>query len=114
MPSHIPNLKAIFEVVRDSETAYTLAREAFEAFTTVYDKLVRQTMWVKDENAQGILAKASGYSARVAMVLHALEQAVLFVGNEATSWSTDISANAVSVQLRSLNTATSRSSLCWA
>ena len=82
----------IFEVVRDahdSETAYTLAEEALAAFTTVHDNFVSQKMRVKDENAQGILAKARGYLARVAMVLHALEQAVLLVRNEATSWSTE-------------------------
>ena len=81
MPTHIPSLKTLLEIIRNNtmrmgETIYHLDGQAFEEFAKVHDDLVRKKTCAKNENAQGILSKSRGYAARIAMVLHVLEQAV--------------------------------------
>ena len=59
---------------------------------------MRRKTRAKNENAQGILSKTRGYAARIAMVLHVLEQAVqIAVAIEGTlpHWTTGISEHAV-------------------
>ena len=103
MPTHIPSLKTLFEIIRNNtmrmgETIYHLDGQAFEEFAKVHDDLVRKKTCAKNENAQGILSKSRGYAARIAMVLHVLEQAVqIAVAIEGTlpHWTTGISEHAV-------------------
>ncbi len=49
-----------------SAEMYTLEGEAYELFRTCHDELKQKT---KDENVQGILSKARGYLARIAMTV---------------------------------------------
>ena len=55
-------------------------------------------MLAQDENVQGVLSKARGYTARLSMVLHCLEQATSRVINDTASqpaWDLEITTQAV-------------------
>ncbi len=77
---------------------YTLEGEAYELFRTCHDELVQEKQKTKDENVQGILSKARGYLARIAMIVHCLEQAIGISDIEDDAcppWSTNVSTKAV-------------------
>lgn len=99
MPSDTPDLQQIFTIIADNhqqQIQYTLQGEAYSAYRDIHDKLVRQKLHSKHENAQGILSKARGYCARIAMVIHCLEQALqLFDSTHTTPWNSNISLEAV-------------------
>ena len=79
-----------------AETTYTFDEQAFEAFAEVYDDLVRKKMQATNENAQGILSR--DYAARIALLMHALEQAVEVAGcsdDTPPQWCTAIKENSV-------------------
>ena len=105
MPEDIPNLKAIFCEVRDQHLqtkCYSLNGDAYKAFEQAHDNLVRQKMIAQDENVQGVLSKARGYTARLSMVLHCLEQAVSRVISQSFDdtasqplWDLEVTAKAV-------------------
>ena len=78
---------------------YTLEGEAYDAFRSAHDKLVDLKMGTQDEDLQGIYAKARGYTARLAMVLDVLEQAVAMVVNTGTTsitWRSAVTPSSVS------------------
>ena len=101
MPQDIPKLEEIFYEIMEqhrSHRLYILQGPSYAAFQKIHDDLVRQKLKWQDENAQGILSKARGYVARIAMIIHSLEQALQrvmygFVAEEA--WDTSISTSAV-------------------
>ena len=101
MPEDIPDLKAIFCELRDQHRQtkhYSLNDDAYKAFEQAHDNLVRQKMLAQDENVQGVLSKARGYTARLSMVLHCLEQATSRVINDTASqpaWDLEITTQAV-------------------
>ena len=101
MPEDIPDLKAIFCELRDQHRQtkhYSLNHDAYKAFEQAHDNLVRQKMLAQDENVQGVLSKARGYTARLSMVLHCLEQATSRVINDTASqpaWDLEITTQAV-------------------
>ena len=101
MPEDIPDLKAIFCELRDQHRQtkhYSLNDDAYKAFEQAHDNLVQQKMLAQDENVQGVLSKARGYTARLSMVLHCLKQATSRVINDTASqpaWDLEITTQAV-------------------
>ena len=97
MPSDTPNLEQISKNIADNheETlTYTLEEEAYATYREAHDKLVAAKLRTSNENAQGILSKARGYVARIAMIIHCLEQSLQ---SEVEEWETKISPRAVKV-----------------
>ena len=77
---------------------YTLENEAYEAYEGIHDELVKMKLKTHNENAQGILSKARGYAARIAMIVHALEQALERITTDSTPsdyWMTTVTKMAV-------------------
>lgn len=77
---------------------YTLDGNAFDEYHKIHDDLVEMKLKTTNENAQGILSKARGYAARIAMIVHVLEQALerLYTLPTTTSeWKTSVSVTAV-------------------
>ena len=100
IPSNIPSLKGIYTLLRtihSSPRTYVLVGNALDTYREYHDQLVRRQSRQVDENIQGILSKARGYTARLAMILFALEQTLThIIEGECdvcpnTSWSFDIS-----------------------
>ena len=59
---------------------YAINDEAPETFEAYHDNLVTRQSRQHNENIQGILSEARGFTARLSMVLFALEQAIEFAG----------------------------------
>ena len=92
IPTDKPDLKRIFSLlmtVHKAKQMCTLEGEAYDLYRETHDELVREKLERADENVQGILSKARGYVARIAMILHCLEQAM------DRNWETVVSPNAV-------------------
>ena len=90
MPSDTPDLLEIFETIaknHDDTLIYTLENEAYTAFKDIHDRLVKEKSKSTNENAQGILSKARGYVARIALVIHCLE---LSLSASSPRWETKI------------------------
>ncbi len=74
--------KEVFEWIMEvhcspEEHIYHLSENGMSAFTSFHDDIViRRQCIPDDENRRGVLSKAKGQLARVALVLHAIEQAV--------------------------------------
>ena len=116
MPSDTPNLLEIFETIADNHEdtlTYTLENEAYTAFRDIHDRLVEDKLKTTNENAQGILSKAGGYVARIALVIHCLE---LSLSESSPRWDTKISVDAVkaATAIQSFSTLTSRNLSCLA
>ena len=82
-----------------SSVQYNFADGAYEACRKAHDKLVDLKAATTNEDLQGVYAKSRGYVARVAMIIYALEQAVLVVGTDNTAniptWMAAIDVSAV-------------------
>jgi len=79
MPLNTPDLQEIFLKIADNHQemqVYNLEGDAYCAYRETHDKLVEDKLKSTNENAQGILSKARGYCARIAMVIHSLELAL--------------------------------------
>ena len=76
-----------------------LVGDALDTYTDYHDQLVRRQSRQVDGNIQGILSKARGYKARLAMILFALEKTLThIIEGECdvcpnTSWGFDISSS---------------------
>jgi len=84
VPDTVPklaNIYAILQLVHNKHMEYTLEGDAYTAFEAGHDSLVDRKQAADDENIQGILSKAKGYMAQLAMILFALEQAIEYLGN---------------------------------
>ena len=95
-----PDLFAIFLAVYDNHhdhQIYTLEGDAYAVYRATHDRLVHERLRSTNEDVQGILSKARGYCARIAMVIHTLEQALQSINQPDTpsSWTTDVSVKAV-------------------
>lgn len=81
MDESVPNLTLIFRILRhvhaEKEVCYKLSDSAFESFIVYPDQLcMRKQSIVDDEERRGILSKVKGQYSRLAMVFHALHQAL--------------------------------------
>ena len=99
MPVDTLSLKRIFEKLCEAHKTnreYTLEGDAYDEFQLVHDSLVREKLRATNENVQGILSKARGYVARLAMIIHCLEQTMCpnSEGDD-VQWNTTISKKAV-------------------
>lgn len=76
---------------------YTFDSTAHEEYNNLHDELVREKLKTSNEKAEGILSKARGYTTRIAMIIHTLEQALHRVNHplEETCWQTAISNDSV-------------------
>ena len=76
----IPNLKRVYQMIKDlhtSHTTFTFDPEAQAKLEQYHDELKRRKLAIpNDENRRGIIAKAIGQMARVSMILHVLDFAV--------------------------------------
>ena len=100
IPSNIPSLKGVYTLlctIHSSPHTYVLIGDSLETYREYHDQLVRRQSQQLDGNIQGILSKARGYTARLAMILFALEQTLThIIEGECdvcpnTSWSFDVS-----------------------
>lgn len=90
VPDTIPKLKDIYQVLHAAHKEpqqYTLHGDAYTAFETAHDAIVNRKQATDDENIQGILSKSKGYTARLAMILHALEQTISHLDSQSTDQS---------------------------
>lgn len=79
IPSHLPSLENVYTILRRNHCQpieYVFTDEALEIFEAYHDNLVTRQSKQHNENIQGILSKARGFTARLCMVLFALEQAI--------------------------------------
>ena len=78
-------LKEVLDTIKDvhkdkHEIIYTLSEDGMSVFTSFHDDIVlRRRCIPDDENRHGVLSKAKGQLARIALALHILEQAVHMV-----------------------------------
>ena len=109
----LPSLDTIFRIIRMmhvDKLVYTMNEEAMANFVIYHDSLVERKKGIPDdENCRGVLSKAKGQFARIAMVLHVLNQAVKVaqtlhlleqtnkeaIVEHCSDWSTDIGVYAV-------------------
>ena len=79
IPSDLPSLENVYTILRRyhcQPIEYTINNEALETFEAYHDNLVTRQSRQHNENIQGILSKARGFTAQLSMVLFALEQAI--------------------------------------
>ena len=86
---------------------YTFTPGGMEAFRNFHDDIVAKRAAVPfDENRRGILSKATGQLARIALVAHALEQAAAVVDHASahtSSWSFAITNDTVEHAIHLMN-----------
>ena len=103
-------LKEVLDTIKDvhkdkEEIIYTLTEDGMSVFTSFHDDIVlrRQTI-PDDENRRGVLSKAKGQLARIALALHALEQAVHMLHTTTQEeWSFTIDAQTVNQAVELMN-----------
>ena len=79
IPSHLPSLENVYTILRRfhcKPIEYVIINEAMETFEAYQDNLVTRQSKQHNENIQGILSKARGFTARLTMVLFTLVQAI--------------------------------------
>lgn len=80
MDPAIPKLDVIFKHIKSAHSVkgqYFYSAEAQRYFITIHDELcTRKLEIIDDEDRRGVLSKAKGQLARLAMIIHCLEQAV--------------------------------------
>ena len=80
MDATMPSLDLILRIIRmmhADKLVYSMNEEAMANFVVYHDGLVERKKGIPDdENRRGVLSKAKGQFARIAMVLHVLNQAV--------------------------------------
>ena len=106
-------LKEVLDTIKDvhkdqDEIIYTLSEDGMSVFTSFHDDIVlRRQSIPDDENRRGVLSKAKGQLARVALALHSLEQAVhmLHCQNTITpqEWSFNIDEQTVNQAVELMN-----------
>ena len=85
MDPTVPDLKAIFGAIQSAHkesVMYTFNTQGREAFIAAHDELCDRKLSIPDnEDRRGIISKFKGILARIAMVLHALENGINKVTN---------------------------------
>ena len=99
MPADTPDLLQTFLAVYNNHkdaVTYTLEGEAYMEYQQTHDQLVHEKLRSNNEDVQGILSKARGYCARIAMVIHSLEQALQSIHHEyeQQNWDSNVSIKA--------------------
>ena len=98
MPSDTPDLLqtflAVYDIHHDRQT-YKLEVDAYAKYRQTHDRLVHERLSSKNEDVQGILSKTHGYCASIAMVIHALEQALQIHQDTSDPWNSIVSIIAV-------------------
>ena len=88
MDSSVPCLKAAFKRIREAHREmvnYTFQEEGRQAYIAAHDHLCdRKQAIPDDEDRRGIISKAKGQLARLAMILHVLKMAL----DDVDDWST--------------------------
>ena len=78
--SSLPSLTLLFRIIRiahSDEKLYTLNDDATKEFYRHHDNMVDQEKeWKEDNSRRGVLSKAKGQCARLALVFHAIDQAL--------------------------------------
>ena len=99
MDPTVVRLEDIFRKIKYAHQdmiVYTFDREAQAAFIRAHDELCSRKISIPDdEDRRGILTKARGQLARIAMILHSLEQAVELSMNDSCSSGEESEWNAV-------------------
>ena len=104
MDPAVVKLENIFRRIKyshqDKMATYTFDDAAQAAFIEAHDKLCTRKLQIPDdEDRRGILSKARGQLARIAMIIHALEQAIQTPINEdcpnIADWNTTVEENSV-------------------
>ena len=100
MPADTPDLLqtflALYENHKDNVT-YTLEGDAYTEYAQTHDLLVHDKLQSNNEDVQGILSKARGYCARIAMVIHSLEQTLQSIYHDESDfedWDSKVSVKA--------------------
>ena len=100
MPPDTPDLLKLFLSVyknhKENHT-YTLEGEFYSEYRKLHDRLVSDKLRSNNEDVQGILSKARGYCARIAMVIHSLEQALESIATSSPTphWDCNVSHQAI-------------------
>ena len=101
MDPSVPKLTELFKNImndHESEVCYTFGDEAHDKFIELHDKLSdRKLSIVDDEDRRGVISKGKGQLARLAMVIHCLEQALehYTTDGEDIEWDYSISVKSV-------------------
>lgn len=100
MPTDTPDLLDIFLCLHDhheDSKVYTLEDESYSEYRLTHDRLVNDKLRSSNEDVQGIVTKARGYTARISMVIHCLEQALHSISHSSDSqnWDCKVSLKAV-------------------
>ena len=116
MPADTPDLLQTFLAVYNNHkdaVTYTLEGEVYMEYQQTHDQLVHEKLRSNNEDVQGILSKARGYCARIAMVIHSLEQALQSIHHEyeQQNWDSNVS-KPQSLLLQSSITSISRNLYC--
>lgn len=85
IPSNLPSLENVYTILwryHSEPIEYVINNEALETFEVYHNNLVTRQSRQHNENIQGILSKARGFTARLSMVLFALEQAIEIAGEQ--------------------------------
>ena len=95
IPTDTPDLLQTFLAVYDNHKEthiYTLEGDAYSEYRQTHDRLVHEKLRSRDEDVQGILSKARGYCARIAMVIHSLEQTLQMISHgTGSAWNAEVS-----------------------
>ena len=88
MDPTLPNLKRVFRRIKEVHMKmvhYTFDEDGKQAFIVAHDELCERKLAIPDdEDKRGVLSKAKGQLARLAMILHSLMIALA----DETEWST--------------------------
>lgn len=99
MDPTVAKLEDIFRMIKDSHKSkcfYKFTDRAQDVFIKAHDNLCERKVAISDdEDRRGILSKAKGQLARLAMVIHSLEQAVSITDVADVVWSSEIEDSSV-------------------
>ena len=103
MPPDTPDLFEVFLEIHKNHkdsVVYTQEGDAYTEYRSTHDLLVNEKLRSTNEDVQGILSKARGYCARIAMVIHSLEQALENISQQPQSsqpqlWESRVSLKAI-------------------
>ena len=99
MDDSVAKLDDVFRSVRNAhkqKIVYEFDASAQSIFIEFHDDLSeRKLAIVDDENRRGILSKAKGQLARIAMVIHSIESALESVSYEDSQWRSQISVDSL-------------------
>lgn len=94
----IPKLDVVFKLIKNNHqhcAVYSFSSEAQSYFIKIHDELCdRKRSIIDDEDRRGILSKAKGQLARLSMIIHCLQQALIITATD-SPWTLTISKKSV-------------------